>query len=112
MNYTDLATAAEMLATTTRSRRSAAMSGTGLPGSSTAPDLGEGVIQAFRRKECPAAAMLFPLRGLDPAAAYVVTDLDQPDKPVTVDGRKLMEAGLSVAMPAASQAGVIVYRRV
>ncbi len=55
--------------------------------------------------------MLFPLRGLDPAEAYVVTDMDHPEKPVTMNGRALLEDGLSVAIPAASQAGVIVYRR-
>jgi hypothetical protein len=74
-------------------------------------DLGEGVIQAFRRSECPATVMCFPLRGLDPQAGYVVTDMDQPDKPVTVNGRALLEEGLRVAIQVVSQAVVIVYRR-
>ncbi len=75
------------------------------------PDQDEGMIQAFRRKDCPATAMLLPLRGLDPQAAYVVTDMDQPDKPVTVNGSTLQDEGLRVAIQAVSQAVVIVYRR-
>jgi alpha-galactosidase len=75
------------------------------------PDLGEGVIQSFRRATCPATAMRFPLRGLDPLAAYAVTDMDRPDKPVAMNGRMLMEEGLHVAIPADSQAVVIVYRK-
>jgi hypothetical protein len=55
--------------------------------------------------------MLLPLRGLDPQAAYVVTDMDQPDKPVTVNGSTLQDEGLRVAIQAVSQAVVIVYRR-
>jgi alpha-galactosidase len=74
------------------------------------PDTGKGMVQAFRRKDSPARTMLFRLSGLDPAAMYVVTDLDQPGKPVKRTGRKLMEAGLPVEMKAAPQAAVIVYR--
>jgi alpha-galactosidase len=74
------------------------------------PDTGEGLVQAFRRKNSPAKSMLFCLEGLDPLKRYTVTDMDQPEKAVMRDGRDLMESGLLVEMQQAPQARVIVYR--
>jgi hypothetical protein len=39
------------------------------------PDLGEGLVQAFRRPKCPAGTAQFRFRGLNPEARYCVTDL-------------------------------------
>ena len=41
------------------------------------PETGEGVVQAFRRPDSNFEAGRFKLRGLDPVARYVVTDLDR-----------------------------------
>ena len=73
------------------------------------PDTGRGLVQAFRRRSSQARTMLFRLGGLDPAAHYVVTNMDQPDNPVRQTGEELMESGLPIAMNHAPQAAVIVY---
>jgi alpha-galactosidase len=72
------------------------------------PELGEGVVQAFRRAESVYRAAEFKLRGLDPEAAYAVTDLDAPE-PRTISGRELLEKGLVVDLPQRPSAAVIVY---
>ncbi len=73
------------------------------------PDLGEGVVQAFRRADSAYRSAELRLRGLDPEAAYSVTDLDGPGA-VNVSGRELMEKGLLVEMPARPAAAVIRYK--
>lgn len=73
------------------------------------PDTGKGLVQAFRRKNSQARTMLFRLVGLDPAAHYAVTNMDQPDKSEKRAGKELMESGLAVEMTQAPQALVIVY---
>ncbi|MFM8655263.1 MAG: GH36 C-terminal domain-containing protein, partial [Verrucomicrobiota bacterium] len=40
------------------------------------PETGEGVVQAFRRKEAKEASVKFPLQGLDPKGKYEVENLD------------------------------------
>ena len=39
------------------------------------PDLGEGLVQVFRRPKCSDTSARFRLRGLKPEARYAVTDL-------------------------------------
>jgi alpha-galactosidase len=75
------------------------------------PDLGEGVVQAFRRKECQIyEAVRVKLRGLEPKARYLLEDFDGPGgKEAT--GRELMETGLLIALKDCPAAGVIVYRK-
>ena len=48
---------------------------------------------------------------LDATATYVVTDMEKPEAHVTVSAKGLMEGGLTVAMAAAPEATVIVYRK-
>jgi alpha-galactosidase len=40
------------------------------------PDLGEGLLLAFRRKDAPFVSADFRLQGLDPAAEYELQDAD------------------------------------
>ena len=75
------------------------------------PDRNEGLVQAFRRKDSPVESMYFPLDGLNPAATYMVTNLDKPKKPVVMSGRELMTNGLRVSMSQAPQAAIVTYRR-
>ena len=74
------------------------------------PEKGEGVVQAFRRAESVYEAARFKLRGLDPGAEYVLTNLDSGQSQ-TLAGRELLDKGLAV--PIADQPGsaVIVYKR-
>lgn len=74
------------------------------------PDLGRGVVQAFRRSESLYEAARYKLHGLDPGATYELRDLDHP-RTRTATGRELMEQGLSVEIHEGPGAVVIAYRR-
>jgi alpha-galactosidase len=75
------------------------------------PEMGEGVVQAFRRAEGNAEHVQLKLYGLDAAADYSVRDFDQ-EQPVQLTGRELMDAGLTVRSPKCPGAVVIVYKKV
>jgi alpha-galactosidase len=75
------------------------------------PDQGEGVVQAFRRAESEQEAAQFKLRGLDPHATYVVSDLDHPDNATEATGSTLLERGLSVTIVQRPGAAIFAYRR-
>jgi alpha-galactosidase len=74
------------------------------------PERNDGMVQAFRRPESPFAAARFPLRGLEAAARYLVTDVDTA---VTTEhsGQELMEAGLPVNIGTRQVAVILRYRR-
>jgi len=74
------------------------------------PDLGEGMVQAFRRGESVYEAARFRLRGLEPDARYAVADIDA-GAPVEMTGRDLMEGGLPVTIKDRPGAVIIVYKR-
>jgi alpha-galactosidase len=75
------------------------------------PDLGEGVVQAFRRKESSIyESVRVKLRGLEPKARYLLENLDVPGRN-EVTGRELMETGLLISLKECPAAGVIVYRK-
>ena len=75
------------------------------------PDLGQGVVQAFRRADCVYERARLKLRGLDPAATYAVTNLDTEttDK---ISGRELIDEGLSIPIDGRPGAAVVWYERV
>jgi len=75
------------------------------------PDLGSGIVEAFRRPESTSEHTRLKLRGLDPEAAYRVRDLDAQSEE-TLTGRDLMDTGLLVQMGKQPQAALIVYQRV
>jgi alpha-galactosidase len=75
------------------------------------PEQGDGMVQAFRHTENEEATKDLPLRGLDPAANYEISDLDgQTAK--TETGKNLMQRGLHIAIVAKPGAVVIVYKKV
>jgi len=74
------------------------------------PEQGDGVAQAFRRKDCAEQTMVFRLKGLDPAARYEVVSFDAEDSEM-VSGRNLIEKGLNVKINDKPGAAVTVYRR-
>lgn len=74
------------------------------------PEIGDGVVQAFRRAKCDAPSMTFRLRGLDQAGQYEVTNLDTAT-PVMASGKELMETGLTVVIKGQPGAAVICYNR-
>ena len=72
------------------------------------PEIGRGMVQAFRRPENAAPRGRFKLRGLLPDARYEVTNLDLPGK-TRMTGRELMEAGVEIAIEDRPGAAVVTY---
>ena len=72
------------------------------------PDLGEGLVQAFRRPKCPQSTALFPLRGLDSTARYRVTDLNLL-KTNVFTGSELLGKGLPISLPNTPCAATVIY---
>jgi alpha-galactosidase len=75
------------------------------------PEIGEGVVQAFRRPKSGQAAARIKLRGLAPELRYTVTDLDSA-APIELRGRELLEKGLPVTIANRPGAAIFVYRKV
>jgi alpha-galactosidase len=75
------------------------------------PDLGCGVVQVFRRPESPYQSAQFHLRGLDPAAKYLVTDFDKVDSPGTFTGSQLMNEGIEIQIETAPAAKIFTYAK-
>jgi alpha-galactosidase len=72
------------------------------------PDLGGGVVQAFRRDKNEVPTQRFFLKGLKPGTTYALSDLDGTALPA-MSGRELMETGLTVVLRAKPGAAVILY---
>jgi hypothetical protein len=61
------------------------------------PDLGQGCVVAFRRPGCHYSAAEFPLRGVDPDAAYELEDADTGRR-WRQTGADLMDRGLAITI--------------
>lgn len=72
-------------------------------------DLEGGVVQAFRRSNCPYVSAQYKLRALTPDAVYVVSNLDGGETRMT--GKDLMDAGLLVTIPAQRDAVLFTYKK-
>ena len=75
------------------------------------PELGQGMVQAFRRDQSPYETARLRLRGLDPEAVYRLHDFDQTH-PWEARGRDLLETGLLVRLPQPRSSCLIRYERV
>jgi alpha-galactosidase len=75
------------------------------------PESGDGMVQVFRRAESPYESIRVKLGGLDANAAYVVTNLDEPNAAAEMTGKQLMEGGLAIAVKDCPGAAVIVYTK-
>ena len=74
------------------------------------PDLGEGMVQAFRRDKSDYESVRVKLHGLDADAVYALTNLDVPGA-TEMTGRELLESGLPIAIPDRRGAVIITYRK-
>ncbi len=74
------------------------------------PDLNAGLVQAFRRRDCPYVSARYKLRSLQPDARYIVSNLDC-DQPTTLTGRELMDHGLLVTIPDQPGAVLVTYKK-
>ncbi|MBN1345321.1 MAG: alpha-galactosidase, partial [Phycisphaerae bacterium] len=75
------------------------------------PELGQGVVQVFRRENSVYEAARLKLRGLLADAKYQITDLDT-DRSVEMTGQELMQEGLRVDTTQQPAALVLTYRRI
>jgi alpha-galactosidase len=72
------------------------------------PDLGEGMVMAFRRKLADADSLTVRLQGLNPAKTYQVEDLDSGKKQL-VTGKDLA-AGLRLTLDTPQSSTLLIYR--
>jgi alpha-galactosidase len=72
------------------------------------PDVGQGMVQVFRRAESPFETARFKLHGLDPKATYRLTNLDQPGSRQAT-GQELLEQGLPVTLSRRPLSAIITY---
>jgi alpha-galactosidase len=75
------------------------------------PEMGDGIVQAFRRADCEKATQLLALRAVDPAAKYRVRDLET-DTTVEWPGEELATCGLPVTVPSQPGASLLLYGRI
>ena len=72
------------------------------------PDLGEGMVMAFRRKLAVADSLTVKLQGLKPAKTYEVEDVDSGKKQL-ITGRELA-VGLRLALANPQSSTLLIYR--
>ena len=70
------------------------------------PEVGEGVVHAFRRVGPAETEQRYRLRGVDPAGSYKLTDLDRGSLGVA-SGKILMDQGLVVPIGSRPGSAVI-----
>jgi alpha-galactosidase len=75
------------------------------------PEMGEGIVQVFRRDESPYETARFRLRGLEPEAVYRLKDFDHAQR-TEARGRDLMETGLPISLPQRRSSCIVRYQRV
>jgi alpha-galactosidase len=74
------------------------------------PDLGEGLVLAFRRKDAPFISAALRLQGLDPVAEYELQDTDT-GKTWKQTGQELGERGVRVTLEQAPESRLVFYRK-
>jgi alpha-galactosidase len=74
------------------------------------PDLGEGLVLAFRRKDAPFVSADFRLEALDPDAEYALEDADT-GRTWRQTGRELCESGVRLTMEIAPASLLVFYQQ-
>jgi alpha-galactosidase len=74
------------------------------------PDLGEGMVQVFRRPDATGESLHVNPRGLDAGASYVLTNLDTAET-TEATGRDLAEKGVAVIINDRPGSAIITYKR-
>ncbi len=74
------------------------------------PDLGAGVVVAFRRPQSPLMEATFPLKGLEAESHYEFRDVDS-GAITLLSGKEGVERGLRVAMPDKPASRLLIYRK-
>jgi alpha-galactosidase len=76
------------------------------------PEVGEGVVQVFRRDQSFYESARLKLKGLDAQARYTVTDLDHPEAKREFAGRELTDQGLLLSPSTEGSALVLLYQKI
>ena len=74
------------------------------------PDVNAGVLQAFRRNDCPVEKLMLKVKGLDSDVVYSVVNFDS-DEMVKMTGKELMEKGVYIAFDSRPDAVLIKYQK-
>ena len=74
------------------------------------PDLGGGVVLAFRRAECAEESVWLKPRGLDAKAMYTLANVDK-EGVMEIPGQDLMSRGVLVNVAARPGSAVLIYGR-
>jgi alpha-galactosidase len=74
------------------------------------PDLGQGMVQVFRRDKSDYESARVKLHALEPDARYTLTNVDAAGA-TEMTGRELMADGLAIAIKDRPGAVVITYRK-
>jgi alpha-galactosidase len=74
------------------------------------PDLGEGMVQVFRRQDCDQESIRVQPRGLNADASYVLTDLDSAGT-TEASGRDLMDNGLTITIKERPGSALVTYKK-
>jgi alpha-galactosidase len=74
------------------------------------PELGRGMVQAFRRPNSPYESIRVKLQGLDKDAVYTLTNLDVAGT-TEATGRELSEKGLLIVLGNPREAALITYKK-
>ncbi|GMW01384.1 MAG: hypothetical protein AMXMBFR84_25210 [Candidatus Hydrogenedentota bacterium] len=72
-------------------------------------EAGQGMVQAFRRDNCPYVSARLPLRSLDSGSEYDVHCLGHPEANTTLTGKKLMEEGIPILIDSKPGAVFVSY---
>lgn len=76
------------------------------------PESGEGMVQVFRREGSIYRAAELALRGLDRAARYRITDLDEPGAACEMTGAELLDTGVPIEMGECPGSALVTYTRI
>ena len=74
------------------------------------PEQGDGMVQAFRRTKSSHESIRVKLRGLEPDAVYMLTNLDAAS-PKQMGGKELLEQGLLIDIGEKPGAAVVKYHK-
>jgi alpha-galactosidase len=74
------------------------------------PEVGSGMVQAFRRRENSDETLLVKLHGLEENAVYTLTNLDVPGT-TEMTGRELREKGFSIPIKEQPGSAIIIYKK-
>ncbi len=75
------------------------------------PEIGEGMVQVFRRADSDYFGRTIKLLSLDPEARYECTNLDTPDK-AALTGQELMQKGVKISMEEQPGVVTLMYRKI